>query len=97
MNLQDANRAKPHILVETKSMWSGSNTATEQAKNYLLTKDFLKNVKSFVVTDGLRYWLFNKSDTDNPIAYMNFDKRRKKNHAYPNIGGFLDFLTFFIS
>src|SRR5205814_882412 len=53
----DASRSKPQILIETKRMFEGSVHAIEQAMNYCDNLPELKDVKTFVVTDGLRYWL----------------------------------------
>jgi len=93
---KDVTRQSPYILVETKSMWTGSNNARAQALGYLNKKKGLEKVNHFIITDGLHYWLHDKNNPERPKAYMSFIKRQRKNPAYPKSGGILDFFDFFI-
>ncbi len=93
---KDVARQAPYILVETKSMWTGSNNARVQALGYLNNKEGLEKVDRFIITDGLHYWLYDKNNPERPKAYMSFIKRQRKNPAYPKSGGILDFFDFFI-
>ena len=89
----DAGRKYPKILIETKSMWSGSANGLTQAINYLKTKEAkLRGLEKVIITDGLTYWLYNSNNMTIPIAYMSIKKRKKINPAYPHVGGFLDFI-----
>lgn len=89
----NSDRANPKILIETKNMFEGSALAISQAKSYLQL-NALKNVVSFCVTDGFRYWLYKKQNNVDwlPYAYMNFRNKRKNYTAYPHCKGMLDFI-----
>jgi len=94
MLFSDNARKKPKILVETKKMWDGSSEAIKQSMNYLNKSSELNNVSKFIVTDGLRYWLYEKNVKKEwgPIAYMNFNYKKEKYSAYPDINGVFGFI-----
>lgn len=90
---QDSRRLEPSILIETKSMWTGSAEAIIQAENYIKEIDSLSYLNRFIVTDGLRYWLYSMQEgKSKAIAYMNFNNKRSTYAAYPEIGGMLELL-----
>ncbi len=91
---RDNNREHPKIIVETKKMGDGSRAAIRQMKNYLSNNTELLNIRNFIVTDGLRYWLYYRTDNNEwkPSAYMNFKNKMKKYSAYPNVDGMFGFI-----
>lgn len=87
---ENADRKKPLILVETKTMFTGSKFAIEQAKAYAVNIDELNKI---VVTDGLRFWLLEKNENQwRESAYMNFLNLKKSYSCYPGIGGPLELI-----
>ena len=89
----DAERERPFILIETKNMFTGSALAVSQSIRYLKELTELDNVKYFMVTDGLKYWLYARLNGDwTPIAYINFENLQRKYSAYPECCGVLGFL-----
>ena len=90
----DNKRTDPNIVIETKRMWEGSVQAISQSIRYLDNNEQLSKVGTFIVTDGLRYWLYKKSDDDSwkPYAYMNFLNKQNAYNAYPNCKGMFGFI-----
>ncbi len=89
----DVKRQTPKILIETKSMWTGSVYGVNQVKGYLKSKDAILNkLEKVVITDGITYWLYNSKDMNEPISHMNLRTKRMKNPAYPNVAGMVEFL-----
>jgi len=89
----DHERKEPRILVETKSLFSGSHYAHEQAKNYLITKaKVLEGVRKVIITDGLTYWLYMADSMDSPHAYFSLRTFKTLNPAYPEVKGALEFI-----
>jgi hypothetical protein len=87
------DRVTPYILIETKRMYEGSAGAINQIKRYIKELHELKNLTLFIVTDGLRFWLYNKTEENwKAKAYMNFRNKRKKYSAYPYCEGVLGFI-----
>ncbi len=90
---EDHERQKPSILIETKSMWSGSLHAVKQAQRYIHSVDIAKNINQFIVTDGLRYWLYKReAESFKASAYMNFRNKRSKYPIYREVDGMLHLL-----
>lgn len=89
----DNQRKNPKILIETKSLFSGSKYSIRQAQNYVQTKHkMLKGLKTVIVTDGIVYWMFNPEEMPKPYAYMNIKEFISINPAYPAVRGVLDFI-----
>jgi len=87
------DRTIPYILIETKRMYDGSAGAISQVKSYTKELHELENLTFFVVTDGLRYWLYEKIGTSwKAKAYMNFKNKREIYSAYPDCKGVLNFI-----
>lgn len=83
----------PCLLIETKRMYEGSAQAIEQAKWYIENLNDLKHLTTYCVTDGIRYWRYDKGEEGwTPTAYMNFERPRPKYLAYPHLAGMYDFL-----
>lgn len=90
---KDSFRSQPNLLIETKGMWTGSDEAITQAEAYIKNIQTLSAITQFIVTDGLRYWFYTcEKGHSKPIAYMNFNNKRRRYSAYPEIGGMLEFL-----
>lgn len=84
----------PCMLIETKRMYQGSANAIEQAKEYIENVDELKHLNVFIVTDGVRYWWYDRIGSEwVASAYMNFEIPRPENLAYPGLKGMYDFLV----
>lgn len=89
----DSNRDFPEIIIETKSMWTGSVYGINQVKRYLDEKrKLLKKVKSIIITDGLTYWLYKIDNLEVPYAYMSLRTKRMTNPAFPQVKGMVDFI-----
>ena len=83
----------PCVLIETKRMYQGSANAIEQAKEYIRTVEGLKHLQVFIVTDGVRYWRYDRVGPEwMASAYMNFEIPRPENLAYPGLKGMYDLL-----
>lgn len=90
---QDTKRDFPVILIETKTMWTGSVYGVEQVKRYMKEKaGKLTRLKKVIVTDGLTYWLYDAKDMGTPLAYMSLRTKKMSNPAYPEVKGMLDFI-----
>lgn len=85
---------EPCMLIETKRMYEGSAGAIEQARWYIDNIPSLAHLQTYCVTDGIRYWRFDKHGEEwLPSAYMNFEMPRVKNLAYPKLHGMYQFLV----
>lgn len=62
------------LIVEAKRFGAGLDYALEQARNYL--KDF-KIMRDVVVTDGIRYRLFEYEESSTPVAYANLARLKQ--------------------
>jgi hypothetical protein len=84
---------RPCLLIETKRMYEGSAQAIAQALWYIENLDGLNHLTTYCVTDGIRYWRYDKGEQGwAPSAYMNFERPRPKYLAYPHLAGMYDFL-----
>lgn len=83
----------PCLLIETKRMYEGAEVAIRQAAWYIDNLEELKHLRTYCVTDGIRYWRFDRGAGGwAPSAYMNFEKPRASYLAYPDLVGMYDFL-----
>ena len=91
----DSERKSARILVETKSLWTGSSKSRRQANNYLQNPkkyEILKDIEWVLLTDGIVYWLYKRDNMEVPFAYMSLKRNLLHNPAYPNCGGALDLI-----
>jgi len=84
-----SKESKPVVIIESKRLWDGLRYAPDQAKEY---GKVYPTCNSFIVSDGIRYKLFKKNDTDWVYsAYMNL-LSPKRNHPYEmNVEGAVAF------
>ena len=63
-----------YFIVEAKRLGQGVEGALQQAQGYLNVLGISRNV---VITDGVRYRLFDSSDDYNSLAYANLVKLKQ--------------------
>lgn len=81
--------AKPKIIIETKRLWDGLLYGPEQARTY--AKNY-KTCKYLIVTDGIRYKLFELQEKKwNYSAYMNMLSLKERHPYFEHVNGALDF------
>lgn len=89
---KDPERKRPHLLIETKIVGTGSENVKQQVKGYLDNKSaLLGSIERYIITDGITYWLYD-AVSHKPLANMSLRTRYDKNPAYPDIEGFIYFI-----
>lgn len=64
-----------HFLIEAKRLGEGIEIALDQARGYLDALGVRRNV---VVTDGIRYRIYDAANDFAPLAYANLVNLKKK-------------------
>jgi len=89
----NTKRDFPKILIETKSMWTGSVFGVNQVKGYMQSKsEMLSKLEKVIITDGITYWLYETKNMEKPMAYMSLRTKRMKNPSYPEAKGMIEFI-----
>ena len=90
----DSERKKPCVIIETKSLYSGSTPAMAQVKKYAAEQS-ADPLRHLVVSDGMRYWLLepNGGGGWREAAYMNLSQLRVQSTAYPTLKGALELIA----
>jgi hypothetical protein len=81
--------SKPIIILESKRLWDGLMFAPAQAMHYAQN---YPDCKYLIVSDGIRYKLFDRNEDDwRYLAYMNLLTMKHNHPYYQDVKGAVDF------
>ena len=84
-----STKSVPVALIESKRLWDGLRYAPEQGKIYAHR---FPSCRYFVVSDGMRYKLYEKKKDDWQFSsYMNLMSPKRSHPYYKNVKGAVDF------
>lgn len=88
-DLPYSQKAKPVLLIESKRLWDGLLYAPKQAEQYAKQ---LPACKIFIVSDGIRYKLYERENNGwKYSAYMNLMSPKKRHPYYKEVKGAVEF------